>query len=61
MLFSFARISVVLGMRVSEFYENGWRRWFRLLEKGGKHHEVPVHHRRMMTALDAERTGERFC
>jgi predicted component of type VI protein secretion system len=45
MLFSFARISVVLGMRVSEFYENGWRRWFRLLEKGGKHHEVPVHHR----------------
>jgi hypothetical protein len=21
------------------------RRWFRLLEKGGKHHEVPVHHK----------------
>ena len=32
-------------MRVSDFYENGRRRWFRLLEKGGKHHEVPVHHR----------------
>ncbi len=45
MLFSFARVSAVLGMRVSDFYENGRRRWFRLLEKGGKHHEVPVHHK----------------
>jgi integrase/recombinase XerD len=35
----------VLGMRVSDFYKNGRRRWFRLLEKGGKHHEVPVHHK----------------
>jgi integrase/recombinase XerD len=32
MLFSFARISAVLGMRVSDFYENGRRKWFRLLE-----------------------------
>ena len=32
-------------MKVSDFYENGRRRWFRLLEKGGKHHEVPVHHK----------------
>jgi integrase len=45
MLFSFARVSAVLGIRVSDFYENGRRRWFRLLEKGGKHHEVPVHHK----------------
>src|SRR5260370_39789042 len=45
MLFSFARVSAVLGMKVSDFYENGRRRWFRLLEKGGKHHEVPVHHK----------------
>jgi integrase len=45
MLFYFARVSAVLGMRVSDFYENGCRRWFRLLEKGSKHHEVPVHHR----------------
>jgi integrase/recombinase XerD len=45
MLFSFARISAVLGMQVSDFYENGRRRWFRLFEKGGKHHEVPVHHK----------------
>ena len=26
-------------------YENGRRRWFQLLEKGGKHHEVSVHHK----------------
>jgi integrase len=45
MLFSFARVSAVLGMRVGDFYENGRRKWFRLLEKGGKHHEVPVHHK----------------
>jgi hypothetical protein len=45
MLFSFARVSAVPGMRVGDFYENGRRRWFRLLEKGGKHHEVPVHHK----------------
>jgi hypothetical protein len=32
-------------MKVSDFYENGRRRWFRLLEKGGKHHEVPVHYK----------------
>jgi integrase len=42
MLFSFARVSAVIGMKVSDFYENGRRRWFRLLEKGGKHHEVPA-------------------
>jgi integrase len=45
MLFSLARVSAVLGMQVSDFYENGRRRWFRLFEKGGKHHEVPVHHK----------------
>jgi integrase len=45
MLFSFVRVSAVLGMRGSDFYESGRRRWFRLLEKGGKHHEVPVHHK----------------
>jgi integrase/recombinase XerD len=37
-LFSFARISAVLGMRRSDFYENGRRYWFRFVKKGGKHH-----------------------
>lgn len=44
MVFSFARVSAVVGMRVSDYYQNGKRWWFRLHEKGGKFHEVPAHH-----------------
>ena len=35
----------MLGMKVSDFYETGRRKWFRLLEKGGKEKEIPVHHK----------------
>ena len=45
MVFSFARVSAVLGMDVEDFFTDGRRRWIRLDEKGGKHHEVPAHHR----------------
>jgi site-specific recombinase XerC len=44
MIFSFARIGAVTKMRVSDYYQNGKRYWLRLHEKGGKFHEVPVHH-----------------
>ncbi|MEL6445667.1 MAG: tyrosine-type recombinase/integrase [Bacteroidota bacterium] len=44
MLYSFARIGAVTGMRVRDYYSVGKRSWLRLLEKGGKHHEVPAHH-----------------
>lgn len=44
MFFSFARISAVLGMRVEDYFLKGKRSWLRLQEKGGKYHEVPVHH-----------------
>jgi site-specific recombinase XerC len=44
MIYSFARIGAVLGMRVEDYYQNGKRWWIRLHEKGGKFHEVPVHH-----------------
>jgi site-specific recombinase XerD len=44
MVFSFARVSAVVGMNVGDFYQNGKRWWFRLHEKGGKFHEVPAHH-----------------
>lgn len=44
MVFSFARISAVVGMRVEDYYPNGKRWWLRLHEKGGKFHEVPAHH-----------------
>lgn len=46
MVYSFARIGAALAMNVQDFYldPSGRRYWFRLKEKGGKHHEVPTHH-----------------
>jgi integrase/recombinase XerD len=44
MAYSFARVSAVVHMRVRDYYANGKRYWIRLHEKGGKFHEVPVHH-----------------
>jgi len=45
MVYSFARVSAVVGMRVSDYYQTGKRSRFRLHEKGGKFHEVPAHHK----------------
>jgi site-specific recombinase XerD len=45
MLFSFSRVSALLGMNVADYYADGKRWWFRLHEKGGKFHEVPAHHK----------------
>ncbi|WP_422929683.1 tyrosine-type recombinase/integrase [Singulisphaera sp. PoT] len=44
MVYSFARISAVVGMKVEDYYPNGKRWWLRLHEKGGKFHEMPAHH-----------------
>jgi integrase/recombinase XerD len=44
MVYSFARVSAVVGMNVEDYYQQG-KRWVRLHEKGGKHHEVPAHHK----------------
>lgn len=44
MLFTFARVSAVTGMRIDDYYRVAKRTWIRLQEKGGKHHEVPAHH-----------------
>ncbi|MEE8164093.1 MAG: tyrosine-type recombinase/integrase, partial [Myxococcota bacterium] len=44
MVFSFARVSAVCGMRVEDYYPDGKRCWIRLHETGGKFHEVPAHH-----------------
>lgn len=44
MVFSFARVSAAIGMRVEDYFPTGKRWWFRLHEKGGKRHEVPAHH-----------------
>lgn len=44
MVYSFARVSAAVGMKVSDYYPNGKRYWIRLNEKGGKFHEMPAHH-----------------
>jgi site-specific recombinase XerD len=44
MVFSFARVGAVVAMNVADYFQQGKRCWFRLHEKGGKHHEVPAHH-----------------
>jgi integrase/recombinase XerD len=44
MVYSFARVSAIVSMRVRDYYPQGKRYWIRLHEKGGKFHEVPVHH-----------------
>ena len=44
LIYSFAHVSAAIGMRVEGYFPQGKRWWLRLHEKGGKHHEMPVHH-----------------
>jgi integrase/recombinase XerD len=44
MVYTFARVSAVVGMKIEDYYQNGRRCWIRLHEKGGKRHDVPAHH-----------------
>src|SRR5262249_23615884 len=44
MVYSFARVGALLGMRVGDYYAQGRRAWMRFHEKGGKLHEMPAHH-----------------
>ena len=44
MVYTFARVSAVLKMKVCDYFVQGRRGWVRLHEKGGKEHEVPCHH-----------------
>jgi integrase/recombinase XerD len=34
----------MVRMRVEDYFPQGRRSWFRLHEKGGKHHQLPAHH-----------------
>ena len=45
MTYTFARIGAVVGMRVEDYFPRGKRYYVRLNEKGGKQHEMPVHHK----------------
>lgn len=45
MTYTFARIGAVVAIRVQDYYPRGKRSWVRLHEKGGKQHEMPIHHK----------------
>lgn len=45
MLYSFARVSAVVTMRVMDYQSQGRKAFFALEEKGGKFLRVPVHHK----------------
>ncbi len=44
MLFSFARISATVGMRICDYRVNGREAEFLLIDKGGQEKIIPVHH-----------------
>jgi len=44
LVYSFARVSAAVSMRVGDYYTQGPRSFFRLHEKGGRYNVVPAHH-----------------
>jgi integrase/recombinase XerD len=58
MVYTFARVSATVGLDVDDYVQVGRRMVLRLREKGGLHHEMPVHHT-LVEYLDAylERLG----
>lgn len=56
MVHTFARVAAALKMRVDDVRISDRRYWIRLHEKGGRHHEMPLHHnaeRYLLEYMDA--------
>jgi len=45
MVYTFARVGAAVALSAGDYFPQGKRWWLRLHEKGGKLHEVPVHHK----------------
>ena len=61
LVFSFARITAAVSMRVADYYTQGKRSFFRLHERGGRYNVVPAHHLAREyadTYLEAAKPGE---
>jgi Phage integrase family len=43
LFYSWCRVSALINLTVTDYYERGGTRWLRFQEKRGKEHEVPVH------------------
>ncbi|MFQ5641954.1 MAG: tyrosine-type recombinase/integrase [bacterium] len=44
MVYTFARVSAVCALELSDYYQVGRRMMFQFQEKGGRHHVMPAHH-----------------
>ena len=44
LVYSFARVSAAVSLRVADYYAQSPRSFFRLHEKGGRYNVVPAHH-----------------
>lgn len=60
MLYTFGRVSAVVGVQIVDYHMHSGRRWIRLHEKGGKQHALPVHHR-AEDAVEAYLAAARSC
>ena len=61
LVYSFARVSAAVSLRVADYYTQGRRSFFRLHEKGGRYNVVPAHHiaqEYVDAYLEAARIGE---
>ena len=45
MVYGFARVSAVVGLKVEDYFPLKKRWWLRLREKGGKVNEIDCHHK----------------
>lgn len=43
MVYSFARVTAAVAMKVGDYYTQGKHSFFRLHKKGGKYNVVPAH------------------
>jgi site-specific recombinase XerC len=60
MLYSFSRMSAVVGMQVGDVRVQASRTWIRLAGKGGKSHDVPVHRKAGEYLHPTGEVGRRF-
>ena len=61
LVYSFARVSAAVSLRIADYYTQGRRSFFRLHEKGGRYNVVPAHHvaqEYVDAYLEAARIGE---
>ena len=61
LVYSFARVTAAVSLRVADYYTQGRRSFFRLHEKGGRYNVVPAHHMvqgYVDAYLEAARIGE---